>query len=220
MAFLWDMDEHKEVTFLAKPQEFNSPDSYVPNGFVPFAFRNWKNQKMNDIKYFKQNENSSFLMVPKTDQMAPSLHRTFTEVNLEEVFQMRRNEVNGIYMANINIETALQNFNGLTFFQIFRTNPEYLQLIENQINEKNLPELVDIHKNGQVSDNIIIRQIYYLLNMPVMLDYQHEAILRPNVLHLTLFDREHQHMLDSLLRLVAFSREQKLSDLVVNFECF
>lgn len=53
LAFLWDLDEHKEVTFLTKPQEFNSPDSYVPNGFVPFAFRNYKNQKMNDIKYFK-----------------------------------------------------------------------------------------------------------------------------------------------------------------------
>jgi hypothetical protein len=55
-------------------------------------------------------------MVPKTDQMAPSLHRTFTEVNFQEVFAMRRNEVNGIHVAAIDISTALQNFNGLTFF--------------------------------------------------------------------------------------------------------
>lgn len=85
---------------------------------------------------------------------------------------------------------------------------------------RNLEELVEIHRNGLVSDNIIIRQLYYLLSMPVMLDYQHSAVLHPNVLHLTLFDREHQHMLDSLLRLMSYSREQKLSDLVVNFQCF
>jgi hypothetical protein len=49
-----------------------------------------------------------------------------------------RKEKNNLYVAEIDENTVLQNFNGLTFFQIFSQTPEYLELIEEQIKNKNL----------------------------------------------------------------------------------
>lgn len=40
VSIMWDLDEHKEVTFLAKPAEFSNKNDYVVTGFAPFLFLN------------------------------------------------------------------------------------------------------------------------------------------------------------------------------------
>lgn len=52
VSVMWDLDEHKEVTFLAKPNEFNSSSNYVATGFVPSLFDNPKDPKMSNAVFF------------------------------------------------------------------------------------------------------------------------------------------------------------------------
>lgn len=35
LSIMWDLNEDKEVTFIANPQDFASIDNYMPTGFVP-----------------------------------------------------------------------------------------------------------------------------------------------------------------------------------------
>jgi hypothetical protein len=139
-----------------------------------------------------------------------------------EIEQIRKMQRQNLYVPKIYFETALQNFNGLTFFQIFRTNPSILQLLEFNIEELNLKDKTEINQNGLISDNINIRRMYYLLNVPMIQDGEksYKQLLRPNVMTYTIFDRDNQHVVDWFLRLLFLSREQKLSDLIGNFDCF
>jgi hypothetical protein len=64
------------------------------------------------------------------------------------------------------VDTIFQTFEGLTFFQIFRTNEDYFEYLEARAREVESDIITD--EMGQVSDNLLIRKIYYTFNMPVI----------------------------------------------------
>jgi len=51
----------------------------------------------------------------------------------------------------------LENFNGLTFFELFKTNSDYIDILINKIIEEGIKNKLSVDKNGIESDNIIIR---------------------------------------------------------------
>lgn len=53
VSIMWDLDEHKEVTFMSKPDELlNSSDTYVVTGFVPYLKKVTANPHMSNVVYF------------------------------------------------------------------------------------------------------------------------------------------------------------------------
>ena len=65
-------------------------------------------------------------------------------------------------------ETVLANFEGLTFFEIFAENPEYIELIHKQIEDNELESKKTIEASGNESDNIIIRRLFWTLQQPIL----------------------------------------------------
>lgn len=131
----------------------------------------------------------------------------------------------------------LANFEGLTFFEIFSENLNYLELIYNQIQEVELKEKKSIDLSGNESDNIIIRRMIWTMLLPIIKqkeDLVTKKLVRKlnknrkethykdqkNILQEKLFDHESQYMLDPLLKLLMLSEEFKLSNLVSTFEGF
>jgi hypothetical protein len=117
VSIMWDLDEHKEVTFISKPDELlNNAENYVVTGFVPYLKKDLHKTHMSNVAYFTQNENRSIILTPKTDIFQSSIFRTYTAINMMDVFEIMRKEKNNLYVAEIDENTVLQNFNGLTFF--------------------------------------------------------------------------------------------------------
>lgn len=52
-----------------------------------------------------------------------------------DVLDIIRRQENSLYISDIDPETMVQNFNGLTFFQIFRENEDYLEILFKQIKQ-------------------------------------------------------------------------------------
>lgn len=72
-----------------------------------------------------------------------------------------------MYLKKIDFETILAEFNGLTFFEIFGNVSDYMELVYKQIEFEELKLKVSIDISGNQSDNIIIRRIFWTLNLPV-----------------------------------------------------
>ena len=58
----------------------------------------------------------------------------------------------------------VQNFNGLTFFELFKHNPDYIDLLLKKIKSSNILDNVQVDESGETIDNILIRIIYWTLN--------------------------------------------------------
>ena len=79
-------------------------------------------------------------------------------------------------------------------------------------------------EKGEVSDNILIRKLYWTLNIPCVEEVVEEKtkqnVKRPSILHNALFDEKNVQMIDLFIKLILYSEEYRLSDLVGNFQCF
>ena len=76
---------------------------------------------------------------------------------LLDVLYIQESLRNSIAVTVLDNHTVLQNFNGLTFFEIFKTQIDYLELIYSQIQTLELQSQKLVDSSGQVSDNIWIR---------------------------------------------------------------
>lgn len=93
-----------------------------------------------------------------------------------------------------------------------------------KINSDNIAKQVCIDEAGEVSDNILIRKVYQILNLPVIKEGVNPSAFsqmsRPSLLQTIMYEEENQQLLTPLLQLVMLSREFRLSNLVGNFMCF
>lgn len=112
----------------------------------------------------------------------------------------------------------------MTFFEIFQDRADFLQLLEDKIKSEGIVDQKVVDDYGEVIDNILIRKIYWTLNIPVINSEAYptaiQSIERPSIMQTSMFEEINQHMLDSFLRLSMLSREYRVSDLVGNFKCF
>lgn len=115
---------------------------------------------------FTQNEDNSLVLTPHFNEFKKSqIINTFTGINLMDVFYLKSSENSKIPIEKIDIYTMLQNFNGLTFFQIFKSNNKFVEFLEKEIKKLGLKKEFD--ENGE-KDNIIIRKLYWILKLPVI----------------------------------------------------
>lgn len=92
---------------------------------------------------------------------------------------------------NIDAQTMLSDFNGLTPFQIFDDNANFVQILSDKIKAEHVDEAENIDEKGQVTDHILLRRIYYTINKPILkaitesddcVDASYENILNPSIL--------------------------------------
>ena len=86
---------------------------------------------------------------------------------MQDTIFIRSCETEDLFLKTIDFETILADFDGLTFFEIFGDNPDYMELIERQIDLQELKLKVTRDKSGNQSDNIIIRRLFWTLGLPV-----------------------------------------------------
>ena len=124
-AILWDLDQNQEITCIMKQNQFANMNDYTATGFVLHQFLSQDRQLMDQTAMFSQNEDRSLLMSPKTDLQENILIRTYTGLNLMDVSYLKQRQKNGLVEDMIDTNTLLADFNGMTFFQIFR-DPDYI----------------------------------------------------------------------------------------------
>ena len=77
---------------------------------------------------------------------------------------------------------------------------------------------------GEVSDNILVRKLYWTLNIPCVSEIVDPELLlkvkRPSILQSALFDQKNVQLIDLFIKLLMMSEEYRLSDLIGNFSCF
>ncbi len=123
---------------------------------------------MSESLSFTFNEDMSLLMMPKTNENQSKLIRTFTFINLIDVLDIQKKEQENLYINKIDENSMVQNFNGLTFFELFKHNPDYIDLLLKKIKSSNILDNVQVDESGETIDNILIRKIYWTLNFPVL----------------------------------------------------
>ena len=94
---------------------------------------------MSKSAFIKPNEDASILIRPSTiDVISSTLFRTFSILDFLDINFILNCEKKDLYVKTIDFDTILSNFNGITFFMIFRQNQSYLDLIQQKIVENDL----------------------------------------------------------------------------------
>jgi hypothetical protein len=75
---------------------------------------------MQKALFMTWNEDRSLIMSPQLESRPSQIFRTYCFTDIYEVEDLHRREEENLCVPTISIETMLANFNGLTFFQIFR----------------------------------------------------------------------------------------------------
>lgn len=70
-------------------------------------------------------------------------------------------------MPKIDLETTLANFNGKSFWEVFLQYPDFLQMVESEITERDLQGKKSRDEAGKETDNILIRRIFWSLQVPI-----------------------------------------------------
>lgn len=174
LTLLWDLTENKEVTFIENPSHFASHDSFVLTGVTPHM--HVFNKDMKNARFVQGNEALNLFVQPaRSIRNSSSLFRCYSELDLRDVFHMKRCEREDLHVKKIDYETMLASFNGLTFFEVFSSNSNYMELIMEQIKNDELNSKKTIDKSGNESDNIIIRRMFWTILLPVV-NQSHDPI--------------------------------------------
>ena len=129
VSFLWDLDEDKEVIFCEKPRDFFYINNFTHTGLIPHSYTT-QGRQMSKSAFIKPNEDASILVRPSTiDMISSTLFRTYSNLDFLDITYIRNCEKKELFVKSIDFDTVLANFNGITFFMIFRQNQSYLDLI-------------------------------------------------------------------------------------------
>jgi len=85
---------------------------------------------MSKSTFVKSNENASLLVLPVTrNAICSTIFRTYTILDFADINYIQECQEKELFVNKIDFDTVLSNFNGITFFMIFRKNRKYLDLI-------------------------------------------------------------------------------------------
>lgn len=143
----------------------------MPTGFTLHKFISPERKIMRETRDFTQNENRTLVMSPQTEITESHLFRTFSGLNILDLKALQYSIDQGLHTDMIDYKTFMANMDSLTFFQVFNTNIEFLELLEKMIATDGLDNMTNIDEFGEVSDNIIIRQLYWTLSANVTADH-------------------------------------------------
>lgn len=113
------------------------------------------------------NENGSLMMVPKTGNRPSEIFRGYTFISLIDTLYIRKCLDEAIVVDVLDYHTAIQNFNGFSFFEFFKEEHDIFELIYTYVQSQDLQNEKVIDSAGIESDNIWIRQLFWTLNLPM-----------------------------------------------------
>lgn len=67
--------------------------------------------------------------MPCKSQSTGCLFRNFSLMDMFEVLNIKDSIAKNLFITKIDLKSALANFNGKSFFEIFLKEPDYLQMI-------------------------------------------------------------------------------------------
>ena len=141
VSIVWELDGNKEVSFLRHQHPLASAENFVPTGFTLFKHTD-TDKFMQNTDFFTQNEDCSLVLTPKTKSHRQHFFRTFTGMNLLEIAALQ----SSLHVSDdtrtkfITYSTYLANLNSLTFFQIFRECPDFVELLVRLISKDKLKD--------------------------------------------------------------------------------
>lgn len=98
------------------------------------------------------------------DNVTGTFFTNFAMIDLLEIMNIIYEDSENRYVTKIDIKSTVANFNGQTFFEIFKNDSTYIDLLEEQLKNTTLEEQMD--EAGVKSDNILLRRIYWTLLLP------------------------------------------------------
>ena len=84
---------------------------------------------MSDSKLITTNEPGTLMLIPKTETIKFTLFRGFSYMCLLDVLYLQNRIKESHAVQQLDLHTVLQNFDGLTFFEIFKSQIDYFDLI-------------------------------------------------------------------------------------------
>jgi len=73
------------------------------------------------------------MMIPRTGTSKYTLFRGFSYMALLDVLYLKNRIKDSLAVQILDLHTVLQNFDGLTFFEIFKSQIDYFDLIFEQV---------------------------------------------------------------------------------------
>jgi hypothetical protein len=163
ISVAWNLDKNWELTFITKLDQFATQKSYTPTGFVPHLAKDNASKLMDEQRFFLWNEDQSLVLTPDTKQRFSCFIRTYAGINLLDVIDIRNRIADNKVVRDTAIMSMLQNYDGLTFFHIFKDHPYFIDKLIGEVKAKGLEQLSETDEMGNITDHINIRQIYWLL---------------------------------------------------------
>ena len=117
---------------------------------------------MRRASFTETNEKATLLYNPRSPgNITGTFFSNFAMIDLVEVMNLVSETEENRFVPKIDLLSAVANFNGLSFFEIFSTDSTYIELLEEQLNAMNLEQYME--ETGVKLDNILLRQIYYTI---------------------------------------------------------
>lgn len=96
---------------------------------------------MRRASFTETNEKATLLYNPKSPgNITGTFFSNFAMIDLLEVMNLVSETEENRFVPKIDLLSAVSNFNGLTFFEIFGTDSTYIELLEEQLNAMTLEQ--------------------------------------------------------------------------------
>lgn len=142
-------------------------NTYTQTGMMPYNTVELKEDKrlMRNASFTLQNERATLMYNEMNkDNITGTFFTNFAMIDLLEVMNIIAEEKENRYVTKIDIKSTVANFNGQTFFEIFKHDSCYIDLLEEQLQKTNLESHMD--EAGVKSDNILLRRLYWTMLLP------------------------------------------------------
>lgn len=94
---------------------------------------------MREAAFILQNERATLMYSQSNKENATGTFFTnFAMIDLLEVINIIDQTEKNVYVTKIDIKSTVANFNGQTFFELFRDDSTYIELLEEQLRRTNL----------------------------------------------------------------------------------
>jgi hypothetical protein len=120
---------------------------------------------MRKASFTIQNERATLLYNQSNkENITGTFFTNFAMIDLLEIMNIIYEDSENRYVTKIDIKSTVANFNGQTFFEIFKHDSTYVTLLEDQLKKVNLGSTMD--EAGVESDNILLRRLYWTMLLP------------------------------------------------------
>ncbi len=161
ISILWDLDDDEEISTIVDPQNFQI-ETYVNTGHIHFV------ESKYGLRPISASLNQNLYCVFDTKSSLPVLFSVTTFLDILQVMTIHNFSQNGIPVQDVDPYALVSNYSGRTFFSLFSERHDLIKLVSDQIkNNEYSPETREWSEIQERIDHVFIRQLYYILKLPV-----------------------------------------------------